>query len=74
MFDNQEEHPLTFSVPSLDLPGEVLHAGQWHPATILSVPNDHPDPQQRLSGWKVQVHVGEGIFKYVWNPEEVRIE
>ena len=43
------------------IPGEqieVLHQGVWKLATVIGCPNNHPDPQQRISGWKVQMESG----------------
>lgn len=74
MFDTNDLQPkLDLTIESTNIPGEVLHAGQWYPATVLSIPSENIDPRQRIQAWKVQVHVGEGITKYFWNSQEIKI-
>lgn len=48
----------------------AFYFGEWLPATILQCPNKHPDPQQRISGWKIRFE--SGTESYVWKPEHLK--
>lgn len=37
---------------------KVLHLGSWKLAKVIRCPDNHPDPQQRISCWKVQIETG----------------
>ncbi|MFQ4139587.1 phage/plasmid primase, P4 family [Nodosilinea sp. PGN35] len=70
--------PISAKMPPLEegwLPvvGELVKVyqdGSWYLARILSLPNDHPDPKQRLSCWKVELEYGEE--SRVWKLESMR--
>jgi len=50
---------------------EVWQYGEWKPAILLQRPNNHSNPQQRLSGWRVRLDTGQEF--YVWSAEELRL-
>ncbi len=56
--------------PILDLAVEVFHLGVWKLATVVRCPSNHPDPQQRISGWKVQLE--NGFELSVWQLAHMR--
>jgi hypothetical protein len=35
------------------------------------MPNDHPDPKQKVSFWKVSLDSGE--IRYVWNSTKMKL-
>jgi P4 family phage/plasmid primase-like protien len=59
--------------PSPEVGGlvEVWMCGEWVKAQLLSVPNDHPDPCQRTTGWKTRI-LATGLERYFWNANEFR--
>lgn len=57
-------------MPTVNDQVELLHFGTWQIGTVVQSPNHHPDPQQRISGWKVRVESGHELF--VWQAEQMR--
>lgn len=56
--------------PTLDAGVQAFYLGQWVSAVVLSLPNNHSDPRQRISGWKIRLISGEE--SYVWKSEHLR--
>lgn len=56
--------------PTLDAGVQAFYFGQWVSAIVLSCPNNHSDPRQRISGWKIRLTSGEE--SYVWKSEHLR--
>ncbi len=50
---------------------EVNWDSVWQPAVVIKHPNNHPDPKQRFSGWKVQL-LQDGSVRYIWKESEMR--
>jgi len=50
---------------------EVNQDGVWQPAVVIKHPNNHPDPKQRFSGWKVRL-LQHGAVRYIWKESEMR--
>lgn len=57
-------------IPIVDAQVEAFYFNEWLPATILSCPNNHSDPQQRISGWKIRLDSGHE--SYVWKSEHLK--
>jgi KaiC/GvpD/RAD55 family RecA-like ATPase len=51
---------------------EVWVDGEWVHAHLLQEPNNHPDPRQRISGWKVRI-LATNQERYFWNASELRV-
>lgn len=58
-------------IPIVGVKVQAFYFGEWLPATILSCPNNHTDPQQRISGWKIRL-LTSGRESYVWKPEHLK--
>ncbi len=43
----------------------VKSISTWQPATLLAIPNPHPNPSQRMTAWKARLDTGQEI--YVWD-------
>lgn len=74
MSELELDYSTVSSIPPL--PGtqvDVLLGGVWVGATVLLSPNDHPDPHQRIKGWKVKMHVGTGFSRYIWDAADIRL-
>lgn len=52
-------------------PVEVYLSGQWIQAVLAQSPNNHPDPRQQLTGWKVRLHNGQEL--YIWDKSHLRL-
>jgi putative DNA primase/helicase len=50
---------------------EVWFNGEWVTAILLQAPNNHPNPSQRITGWKVRI-LTIGLERYFWNAAEIR--
>jgi len=50
---------------------EVNQDSVWQPAVVIKHPNNHPDPKQRFSGWKVRL-LQHGAVRYIWKESEMR--
>lgn len=57
-------------IPAIGAPVQAFYFGEWLPATILSCPSNHADPQQRVSGWKIRLD--SGTESYVWKLEHFK--
>ena len=55
--------------PTLGAEVQAFHLEQWVEATLLQMPNNHPDPKQRISGWKIRLPSGHE--SYVWKVEHL---
>ncbi len=54
--------------------GDYVHLycdGDWHGGKVVTMPNDHPDPKQKVSFWKVSLDSGE--IRYVWNSTKMKL-
>lgn len=56
--------------PTLGAEVQAFYFGQWVSAVVLSLSNNHSDPRQRISGWKIRLT--SGIESYVWKLEHLR--
>jgi hypothetical protein len=50
---------------------EVCFNGEWVKGMLLQKPNNHPDPKQRLAGWKVHI-LATGLELYFWDDWQIR--
>ncbi len=57
--------------PELGESVEVWFNSEWVEAILLQAPNNHPDPAQRLTGWKVRIS-GTKLERYFWQGSEIR--
>jgi Protein of unknown function (DUF3987) len=48
----------------------VKSSGTWQPATLTAIPNHHPNPQHRFSGWKAQLDMGQET--YCWSAQDIQ--
>jgi hypothetical protein len=43
----------------------------WQSATLIALPNYHPNPRQNIAGWKAQLDTGPET--YVWDIQNIRL-
>ena len=47
----------------------VKYLSTWQPATLIAIPNHHPTPSQRITGWKARLDTGQET--YVWDIQNI---
>jgi len=50
---------------------EVYFNGEWIQGILLQKPNNHPEPKQRLAGWKVRI-LATGLELYIWDDWQIK--
>jgi hypothetical protein len=47
----------------------VNYLSTWQSATLIAIPNHHPHPSQRITGWKARLDTGQAT--YVWDIQNI---
>ena len=47
----------------------VKYISTWQPATLIAIPNNHPNLRQRITGWKARLDIGQET--YVWDIQNI---
>ncbi len=47
----------------------VKYINTWQPATLIAIPNHHPNPRQRITAWKARLDTGQET--YIWDIQNI---